>query len=111
MSGSFTQKQITVIFNIIATGKTLTISGHRVGCQIASAGLETGVMCSLRIEGMRLQDMNNLSTVQIGIIAQGLNTVTVQAGDATNGLKTIFQGAIIEGFVDYDGAPNVACDD
>lgn len=111
MSGSsFTQKKIDVVFTIVngSTSSDLTITGHRVACQIVNSGLDTGVMCSLRIEGMQLSDMNRLSIIQAGIVAQSLNTVTVKAGDSSAPLATVFQGGVIEGFVDYGNAPNVA---
>jgi hypothetical protein len=110
-SSSFTQKQIEVDFDLISTGQTLTVAaGHRISCEVALSGYVTGSMCHLRIEGMKLSDMNTLSMVNIGTIAQGLNTVTVKAGDAGARLTTIFQGTVIEGFVDYSNSPNIAFD-
>lgn len=111
---SFEKRRIDVVFNIVQGGfdgsdnEQITLSGHRVSCQILSAGMETGVMCALRIEGMKLDQMNRLSVVQAGVVAQSQNTVTVMAGSEGSALSSVFSGGIIEGFVDYSGAPNVA---
>lgn len=105
---SFTAKRIEVDFNFVETGKTLTISGHRVSCQIVQGGLETGVMCSLRIDGMQLSDMNHLSTMTVGPISQTVNTIVVKAGSAGEKLATIFQGGVIEAFADFAGSPETA---
>ncbi|MFT8723549.1 MAG: hypothetical protein ABF759_13400 [Acetobacter malorum] len=112
--GSFVKRKIDVVFNIVQGGfdgsdnEQITLSGHRVSCQILSAGMETGVMCALRIEGMKLDQMNRLSVVQSSVVSQSLNTVTVLAGEEGTALSTIFSGGIIEGFVDYSGSPSVA---
>lgn len=111
---SFVKRKIDVVFNIVQGGfdggdnEQITLTGHRVSCQILSAGMETGVMCAIRIEGMQLSQMNQLSVVQAGVVAQSQNTVTVMAGSEGRALSTVFSGGIIEGFVDYSGAPNVA---
>ncbi len=112
MSGSLTKKKIDVIFDINQGGfsentETITLKDHRVGCQILSTGYETGMMCALRIEGMKLSTMNRLSVAQASIVGVSPNTVTVMAGDA-DGMPTIFTGGIVEAFVDYSGAPNIA---
>ncbi|MFT8814366.1 baseplate hub protein [Acetobacter fabarum] len=111
---SFVKRKIDVVFNIVQGGfdgsnnEQITLTGHRVSCQILSAGMETGVMCALRIEGMQLSQMNQLSVVQSSVVSQSQNTVTVLAGNEGDALSAVFSGGIIEGFVDYSGAPNVA---
>ncbi|OUI98818.1 baseplate hub protein [Acetobacter sp. DsW_54] len=112
--GSFVKRRIDVVFNIVQGGfdgsdnEQITLSGHRISCQILSAGMETGVMCALRIEGMQLSQMNRLSVAQVGLVDQSKNTVTVMAGNDGNALSAIFSGGIIEGYVDFSDAPNVA---
>jgi hypothetical protein len=111
---SFVKRKIDVVFNIVQGGfdggdnEQITLAGHRVSCQILSAGMETGVMCALRIEGMQLSQMNQLSVVQSSVVSQSQNTVTVLAGNEGDALSAVFSGGIIEGFVDYSGTPNVA---
>lgn len=112
--GSFVKRRIDVVFNIVQGGfdgsdnEQITLSGHRISCQILSAGMETGVMCALRIEGMNLSQMNRLSVAQAGLVDQSKNTVTVMAGNDGNALSAIFSGGIIEGYVNFSDAPNVA---
>lgn len=113
MPGSITKKQIDIVFDIRQGGfsgapETITLRDHRVGCQVLSTGLETGMMCSLRIEGMRLSTMNRLSVAQASVIDQSSNTVTVMAGDEGSPHPTIFSGGIVEAFVDYGASPDVA---
>lgn len=113
MPGSFTQKKIDIVFDIRQGGfsdsaETMRLMDHRVSCQVLSTGLETGMMCSLRIEGMKLSTMNRLSVAQTSVVDQSSNTVTVMAGDAGASRPVIFSGGIVEAFVDYGGAPDVA---
>ncbi|MFT9016572.1 MAG: hypothetical protein ABF990_12665 [Acetobacter sp.] len=89
---------------------TLTLTGHRVACHILSTGLETGMMCRLRVQGMDFQTMNRLSVAQAGVVAQGLNTLAVAAGDDTGVLPLVFSGGITDAFVDYNAAPDIACE-
>ena len=110
----FKKKRIDVVFNIVQGGfdgsnnETITLTGHRVGCQIQNAGMETGVMCALRIEGMKLDQMNRLSVVQSSVVSQSMNTVTVMAGNDGDVLPVVFSGGIIEGFADFSGSPDIA---
>lgn len=108
MSGtSFTKKRIDVEFTM-PSGKTLSVQNHRVSCQVSNAGLDTGSICNLRIEGMLISDMNLLSQIQPTIVQQNLNSVVVKAGNENDTLNTIFQGPVVDAFVDFSGAPNVA---
>lgn len=112
----FSGKDIDIVFNIVNgnfgnDAEILTLTGHRVSCQIVGAGLTTGAMCNLRIEGMSPSDMNRLSTISSGMATQSGNTVTVRAGpdDYTQEqLPDVFTGYVTDAFVDYAGAPNVA---
>ena len=113
MQTDYTRKQIDLVFtfNSTATGETkgtsLSIRRHRVSCQIVSAGFITGSMCSLRIEGMTLSRMNELSQISIGLLAYSPNSVDVYAGDYGTELPHIFSGNITTAFIDYTTAPNV----
>lgn len=88
-----------------AGAETVTLSDYRVACQILSTGLETGMVCTLRIEGMPPTLVNRLSAAQAGVVAQGRNSVTVMAGGAQATRPVIFSGGIVEAFVEYDTAP------
>lgn len=106
---SFLKRELRVTFGMPATSSSISLTGHRVSCQIVAAGLETGVMCALRIEGMKLSDMNALSTLQATIIAQSMNSVLVESRSGGAGAwQGVFSGAVVEAFTDYNGAPNIA---
>lgn len=108
---SFTRKRLRVKFLIKGNTEdsTLTLTDLRVACQVVNAGLEGGVMCSLRIEGVNLNHMNRLSMVQAGVVAQNANTVTVEACDTGDDVwKLVFSGGVVEAFADFNGAPNTA---
>lgn len=114
MSDAIKKREIEVTFTLDqggfadGTNNTLTITGHRVSCEVVSASNETGMMCALRIEGMKLSDMNRLSVIQAGIVSQSQNTVSVKAGNRGEKKALVFIGGVIEAFADFSGAPNVA---
>lgn len=107
-------RQVEVVFNLAQDGfgqggtDTITLSGYRVRCQIVSTGLESGMACSLRVEGLALPLLNRLSVLQAGIAAQTRNTVTVLAGNAGEQKPVVFSGGVVEAFVDYANSPDVA---
>jgi hypothetical protein len=89
-----------------AGAETVTLSDYRVACQVLSTGLETGMVCTLRIEGMPPTLVNRLSAAQVGVVAQGRNSVTVMAGEAEAARPVIFSGGIVEAFVEYETTPD-----
>lgn len=108
----FVRRKLRVRFVLVDNGfndgdVSLTYTGLRVSCQISNAGFESGVMCSLRIEGMPLSDMNRLSVLQTGIIQQSMNTVTVSASDG-GPWQDVFSGGVLEAFADFNGSPETA---
>ncbi|WP_259369295.1 baseplate hub protein [Komagataeibacter europaeus] len=110
---SFTRKRLRITFLIkgstSAEDSRVTVTDLRVSCQVVNAGLEGGVMCSLRIEGMNISHMNRLSMVQAGIVAQNANTVTVEACDTDDNVwKMVFYGSVVGAFADFNSAPNTA---
>ncbi|MFT8720031.1 baseplate hub protein [Acetobacter sp.] len=102
------RRKVEVTFTFYGDGSTVTLKNHAVICDIASGGLESGVMCQIRIYGMSLSRMNQLSTSQTGFIAQTLNSITVKAGAEGEALRPVFQGDIVQAFVDFSGVPDVA---
>lgn len=111
-------RQVDVVFTLAQDGfgqsgaETITLRGYRVDCQISSTGLESGMACALRVEGLSQPMLNRLSVMQAGMAAQTRNTVTILAGDAATqgeGQKpVVFSGGVVEAFVDYAGSPDVA---
>jgi hypothetical protein len=90
-------------------GSNVTLSGLRTSAKITKAG---GVQLSaldLRIYGMTLSLMNQVTTFRLGApgISSSLKAVTVAAGDADGG-STVFIGNIQDAYADFTNAPDVA---
>lgn len=123
MSGSYVQRQISVTFVLgpnadPVTGKatsqpvfaagsnTLTLSNLRASAHVVAAG-SVIVSLHLRVYGMTLAQMNQVTTLGKQPVAIKQNKVSVSAGDKVNGMSLIFVGTIIEAWVDFEGAPDV----
>ncbi|GAA3686284.1 MULTISPECIES: baseplate hub protein [Acetobacter] len=108
-------RQVDVVFTLAQDGfgpggaETITLSGYCVHCQIMSTGLESGMTCALRVEGLAQPLLNRLSLMQAGMAAQTRNTVTIMAGNsaAQGSLPVVFSGGVVEAFVDYANSPDV----
>lgn len=119
-AGTLANRQVDILFTLAqdsagsAGVETLTLSGYRVRCQIASTGLESGMACAVRVEGLSLPLplLNRLSLMQEGMAAQTRNTVTIMAGDGAGqgarAMPVVFSGGVVEAFVDYANSPDVA---
>lgn len=90
-------------------GQTQTIEGLRVSCTVQAYGGETAGQMTARVYGLPLSLINQLTTV--GIIAAGIkakNTVLIEAGDEGGALSTVYKGAILTAFGQFNSAPAVA---
>ncbi len=110
---SFTQKIIGLTF-ILGEGSfgetgsdTLTISGLQTSVSITKTGGPFPSTLQLDVWGLTLAQMNQLTALNRAIMYQRNNRVQVQAGDATTGLATAYQGTINEGWADFSDPPNV----
>ncbi|HUA81241.1 MAG TPA: hypothetical protein VL997_12765 [Dyella sp.] len=73
----------------------VTLSGLRVVANIAKRGAPAMDQASLRIYGMPPALMNQLSTLGVPQpMARPNNTIIIDAGDAVNGMSTVFVGQI-----------------
>lgn len=109
---SFTNRKITVSFNLQngnfeGGGNKATLSGLRVSAHIHMPGGQSSGQLQMTIFGMTLSMMNQLSTVGRQLNYIGKNQITVQAGDAINGMSTVFMGDILHAWVDAKSQPNV----
>lgn len=84
----------------------INMTGLRMFAQISRAGGPSPARLTAEIYGMKLEDMNKLST--LGLVATTLrrNSITVKAGDA-NGQAVVFQGTIYNAYPDMNGMPDV----
>ncbi len=89
-------------------GNSKTLSNLRMSAKIKSTGAGNCRLQELAIYGMPLQDMNQLTTLGTAFGQQAKNNIVLQASD--NGGKsysTVFNGDIMEAFVDAQSMPEV----
>ncbi|MGI4814259.1 MAG: baseplate hub protein, partial [Janthinobacterium lividum] len=108
---SFSRRRIDVSFRIAgpnsipgATGNTLIAKGLRVHATISKPGMVPGI-AQVRIYGLSLSAMNQLSTIGIVRQAANGNEITISAGD-DNGTSVCFQGQINECYADLNESPD-----
>lgn len=118
---SFTQRLMSFTFTLADTKKpivspvtfassgtnSITLQGLRASCKLQKAGFPQMGGAIMRIYGMTLSDMNDLSTLGQRIYLQPPNTVLIQAGDSS-GLGIVFWGVIQNAYIDFSAAPDVA---
>jgi hypothetical protein len=111
-TGNLTKRAIRVTFTLangtFATGSnTTTLDGLRCKAKIVNAGGASMPHLSLEVYGMKLSDMNILSTLGMKINIQGKNMVTVGASDGNDGFATVFKGTITSSWFDGAAMPDV----
>lgn len=110
---AFTQKLINVQLTLAngefqGGGNTVTISGHRVSFMCAYVGGYQQSEAHVSIYGLPLSVMNQMSTVGKQLDFKVSNLVKVFAGDAKTGMTIVYDGMIIDAYVDAQAMPNVA---
>ena len=120
---SFTQKLITATIQINSgnaltpgtapasfAGKgganTVTLSGYRISAKIVKAGGNSQEEAAVRIYGLGLSLMNQLSTLGKTTVVLTNNLITLAAGDSSTGLSTIFAGNIASAVINLSDPPN-----
>lgn len=109
---AFTEKLIDVTFVLGEktfgdTGSNqVKLTGLRVGAKINRAGGPAMSTANIDVYGMKLDMMNQLSTLGLIATTQRRNSVLVEAGDA-DGMSTVFQGTITNAWPDFAGMPDV----
>ncbi len=115
MVNHFTHKRIDVTFakgdGVFAEGgkDTLKLTGLRISTLVTKAGGTFQGSLNMRVWGMTLSQMNDLSTLGFRVAdnaAYRHNTVLVEAGDAENGMASVFYGTIHSAWVDFEGMPD-----
>ncbi|WP_347558583.1 hypothetical protein [Robbsia sp. KACC 23696] len=114
---SFARRKIDLTFRL-GTGNfgesgsnTVKVSGLRVHASIEKAGGASMGTAHLRVFGLTMSMMNQLTGIVAlidGQIAYRANEVVVEAGDDVAGMSVIFQGQIAKSQIDMSGAPESA---
>lgn len=114
MNTPYTQKAIDVTLTLgkgrfgTSGSSSVKLSGLRVIATIQKAGAPSFDHGEIRIFGMKQSMMNQLSTLGIPLTEyRPNNSILIEAGDAVNGMSTVFNGAIGNAWQDLDGAPEV----
>ena len=120
MTDSFSQKLIEVTVKLASDSKTnqpttfsesgtdtVTLSGSRTSVRIANSGTPVGSTAHIAVYGMTPSLMNQLATLGVVFNIVTRNQLTVTAGDAVNGLATVFSGTIVSAYGDYNSSPDV----
>lgn len=111
---TFSQKLINVQLNLAngSFGKngdnTATITGHRVSFVGTYAGGFSQSQAAISIWGLPLSLMNQMSTVGNQLNQQNKNNVAVFAGESQDNMSVVFEGTIVNAFVDANNMPDVA---
>ena len=85
----------------------LDLSGLRTMVDVTYAGGNAMGALDMAIYGMTLSQMNTISTLGMIYTQKRRNSITVDAGDASVGMATVFQGIIINAWPDMNGMPDV----
>ena len=111
---SFTQRQISATITL-ATGtfngtqgeNTVTLTGYRMSANVVKAGGDSQGQLNIRIYGLGLSLMNQLSTMgRTPVFIDSGNKISVAAGDSVNRLFVVFVGTIMQAYTDLNGAPD-----
>lgn len=85
---------------------TVKVSGLRVSANISKAGGVSMTSLQLRVYGLPLSVMNQLSTLGKPLVAGRKNTITVEAGSDDTGQSVCFIGTIFQAWADLTSSPD-----
>lgn len=111
---SFIKRKINVTLSYgtgpqgLDTPKVVELTGHRAICNATAIGGAGMGGLQLRIYGLTLDLMSELSTVGKMPQTYPRNQVAVYAGDDANGMSLIFYGTVTAAYADMMTAPEVA---
>src|ERR1700694_2303725 len=111
---SYSQKIISVTITLAsgsfvgsASSNTVTLDNYRMSASIIKAGGNSQGELQIRIYGLDLSLMNQLSLLgKTPVFIDGRNKISVSAGDSENGISVVFVGTILEAYTDLSGAPD-----
>lgn len=108
------QRRIELTISLVGAAKfegtdkdTITLKNLRMQTKVIKAGGATKGQLTASIFGMRLDLMNQLSTLGMKVQLVPRNIVTMKAGDE-RGTFTVFQGNVIDAYADMNASPQTA---
>lgn len=122
--GSYRKRKLRAVFTLGPyagnDGKTVTptfaesgtdsvvVEGVRANAAIRRAGGTFMSDMHLRIFGLDLSLMNQLSTLGLLPMGNRNNTVIVEAGDDVDGMSVVFKGNIVNAWANFQAMPDVS---
>lgn len=104
-SPTFTGTNSTTV-KIVGGGPAVQ-NGLRIAAKIANAGAPSLSEAVVQIYNLPLSLINQISTLGVQFIQEvGLNSITIEAGDAGSQPTKIFSGTINSAYADFSGAPD-----
>ncbi len=113
---NFAKRRIDVTINLGEgqfgedKGKDVTLTGLRVSAKIVYYKGAVQGSAQIRIFGLPLSMINQLTGTGIGALEVRRNTILIAAGDKDGKMSTIYQGQIRYAYGDFGGAPDSALD-
>ena len=113
--GSFARKQLRSTFTLAngtvfsgTNSNQLVLTGLRMTAHIECSGFPSWPTMNFSIWGMRLSDMNALSSLSLEVTGITRNSVLVEAnsGDGS-GWRAVYSGQIVSATIDYSARPDV----
>lgn len=113
LNTSYTIKRLEVRVTLRAGqfnggGNTKIITDVPIKCRIEKTGMPCMPKASVECRGLKLEDMELMSTQAMKPLFTAKNTLQIFAGDEKDGLKLAFSGQIVSAFADFNKAPDVA---
>ena len=111
---TFVQRQIKVEITLgtgdfgEGTGNTVDLDGYQVHANITKGGAPSWDSAEIRIWGLSLNLLNQLTRLGKPLAYPRNNIITVTAGDADAGMSQVFRGIILGAYGDFDGLPDVS---
>jgi hypothetical protein len=122
--GTYCKRKMRIVFNLGAyvgnDGKVVTptftesgtdtvvVEGVRASAAIRNAGGTFMTDMHLRIFGLNMSLMNQLSTLGLLPMGNRKNTVTVETGDDVDGMAVAFKGDLINAWANFQAMPDVS---
>lgn len=110
---SYTQKIIEIRITLgkgsfAGGGNTKIINGLGVEVSVEKPGLPDKNKARVKIYNMKLEDIEQLTTLAFRPLQARRNTLSILAGDKQKGLTQVFAGEITSAYGDFNAAPDVA---